>query len=549
MTQKKGFALLSLSGILIKIISLVFIPSILAIFSNVGTNGQAYGIFMAANQVFTFAYVITNSGTLNAITKMIAEYVAIKSYEETERAFEIARLALAIGGIIIGVALYCSAGWIAGVMGFPEAEFSIKVLAPSVFLTSVISGYRGYFQGRKDFTARATSQLIEQIVHVVAALILAYIGVSITTATPEMRLVYACAGANAGATVAAFVAMVYLMWYMHRYRKKNDNSKVKLQLLSHKNDAWNAFKLFAMYSIPITLSAGLQNLGTVIDAWNVKSRLMVSGVSHALAQDLYGQLNRSQQLIQVPVIIIVALASVVLPSMAAARARNDIKEFKSNMEYAYRWCFLVALPAAFGLGALAYPIFETCALRDGADLLMYGFIITVLMGLVQIQSSILQGMTKMYTLAGFLLIGIAAKIGINYFLVAIPEIRMLGAIIGSVVSYVIPIVLNEWYIRKNLPFKISISKFIIKPLFASVVMAVLLVFGYDLIHAGFVMIFGQGYLAVAVSTLICVALGVLVYGAIMCLVGGFTKADYNKLPDKIKRFVPNKLVALFKDAE
>lgn len=47
-----------------------------------------------------------------------------------------------------------------------------------------------------------------------------------------------------------------------------------------------------MYSLPIVLSAGLQNLGGLVDMLNVRSRLIDIGFSKSAAYALYGYYSK-----------------------------------------------------------------------------------------------------------------------------------------------------------------------------------------------------------------------------------------------------------------
>ena len=54
-----------------------------------------------------------------------------------------------------------------------NARLAIMALSPTVLLTSVLSAYRGYFQGRGNMTPTAISQVFEQIANTVFSLIFA----------------------------------------------------------------------------------------------------------------------------------------------------------------------------------------------------------------------------------------------------------------------------------------------------------------------------------------------------------------------------------------
>jgi len=570
---QKGFAILSASGVIIKIISLLYIPLLLSIIGEVGN-----GFYQAAAQVFVFAYVLTNSGTLNAITKITSEYVArserkeggsqgrLLSNSDALKAFKISRTALAIIGGAISLIMIFLAQPIANAIRFPEIALSIIVIAPSAFITAVVSSYRGYYQGLNNFKPRAVSQVLEQSVNLVASIGLALLGVAIFGFS-KGGILMAVAGANAGTTVAALASLVYLM----RYSKKN-NTEVEVQatcgpdgtathsravhpeelksvVLREKKFRAHALRLFFRYSIPITLAAGLQYAGSIVDMWNTKSRLLVAGFSPDMATQMFGYLAKYQQLIYVPLIIIIGLASTILPNLSGAHAIDDSKKFRSSLAYAYRWCFIIAIPAAFLMAVLSSQIYQTIKLGLGSELLLLGSVVTVLMAVSQIQSSVLQGLSKMYLLAGFLLIGIVVKILVNYWLIAIPFFNINGAIIGSILCYIIPVCLNEIYIRRQLRKKmdrpLKVLPFAYKPFSSSMIMGFVTYFSYLLFHLVSKAIFGEtgigGYFAVALPVILAGVAGALTFLVAMVYFKGFKKVDLDMIPEKLQRFIPHKV--------
>jgi len=60
--------------------------------------------------------------------------------------------------------LFFGAGVIAvNYLQIPEAKMTLVALSPSIFLVSISSVLRGYFNGRENITVTAHSQSIEQI--------------------------------------------------------------------------------------------------------------------------------------------------------------------------------------------------------------------------------------------------------------------------------------------------------------------------------------------------------------------------------------------------
>lgn len=323
----KGFAVMSAAGIIVKIMSFLYIPFLMAIIGDEGT-----GVYGAIYQVYVFIYVIANSGIPVAISKSISELNAVDNYKDALRSFKIARSYLLILGLVLSIIMFITAGPVASMLKCEKASLGIAVLSPTLFITAIVSAYRGYFQGCGNMTPTAISQVIEQIVNVVFTLLFAYLF--------RKSVELACAGATIGTSVGALIAGGYLIYIFnsnksHPEFKLLKNSGVKR--LTYKKLA----KKIVKYSIPITICVAAQYAGNLIDLGNTMTRLQAANFSETRASEMYGLLFKYQQLLNAPIAIASALAATILPIISAAVALNNKREINEKINYAFRLCFLL----------------------------------------------------------------------------------------------------------------------------------------------------------------------------------------------------------------
>ncbi len=171
-----------------------------------------------------------------------------------------------------------------------------------------------------------------------------------------------------------------------------------------------------------------------------------------------------------------------------------------------------------------------------------GSIVLVLMSVMQIQTTILQGIGKLYSATIYSVIGIACKIGINYILIAIPRINILGAVGGSIIGYLVPIILNHRMIKNSLSIHISMLGHAVKPVISSIFMGILVFFVYYVLDI-LIQLIRPGYIANAVSTIIAILIGALSYVFILAIIGGITKRDLNSMPARLTRCIPKFIVS------
>lgn len=527
----KGFAILSAATMAVKFLSLIYNPFLVKILG----GDRPFAIYNVTYQIYVFIYVITNTGIPSAISKLVSEYVAVKNYKAAVKTFRMARTIMIIVSIATSLVMFLIAGILTKAMKYPEAELSVIALCPAIFFTSVASVYRGYFQGRGNMKPTAVSQVIEQILNTIFSLFFAAVLI-------KKSIVLGCVGATVGTTLGALssAAYLYVTYRNNRYFKVN---KFELEKETVKYSNKQILKRIIKYSVPITICIAVTNAGTLIDTTNTTNRLLAAGFKLIDAQALTGTLGKYTTLINVPITIISALAVTVLPAVSKAVALKDRTLANRKVNFGLRLCFMVAIPSAVGLSVLSKPIFKLLypSYLNGYKLLMYGSIVLVFMALVQIQTSILQGLGKLYVVTFYSVLGILIKLIVNYICIARPEININGAIIGSVAGFLVPLFLNARYIKEKLKFKISMRKIYMKPIVSSVFMGIIIYIVYHSLNfiIGFIT---KGYINNALAVTAAVAAGILAYGFAMLYLRGITSEELNILPSRVKRMIPQRLL-------
>ena len=416
---------------------------------------------------------------------------------------------------------------LANVTESATARLAIMALAPTILITSVLSAYRGYFQGRGNMTPTAVSQVLEQIANTIFSLVFAAYFI-------KYGLAAGAAGGTIGTSVGALVAVIYMIYSYEKnkvFRVPKGYNKLNIKRFTTKK----LIKKLLGYAVPMTICLGIQQAGLLIDLWLVKSRMIDAGIDKMQVDVLWGVLSQYTTLIGVPIAIISSLAITILPSISSLMALRDKKAVRNKINYAFRLCFLVAVPSAVGLAVLANPIVDL--LQYGSDvsrLLIYGSVVIILMAVVSIQTSILQGLGKLYLVTFYAVLGLIGKIIINYIFVAIPSFNILGAVMANGVSFAILLILNYFTMNKALRVKINLFSHAIKPIIASGVMAIVA----KLMYGNFNFIFSfvrEGYFANAIAILIAMIFAILTYFFILVLIGGITKEDLEVFPRKITR--------------
>ncbi len=523
----KGALILGLAGIIVKIIGAFFrIP----LGNLIGAEGMGY--YQAAYPVYTLFLTLATAGFPTALAKLVSEKMAIGDYKGAHKVFKVSYTVLAITGFIAFCIFFFGADFIVNdIMENPGAKYAMIAISPALLFVPVMSAYRGYFQGRREMSYIAISQISEQLFRVVLGITLAYLFMNSLGPNPGPE--QGAAGAIIGATIGAIASIVYLI-IAYLFKLKTIRREIKRSTKVREEHVTKILKNLLVVAVPITIGASVMPLVNMIDNVIVIRRLIEAGFTQTEANILFGQLTgMAMAIINLPAVITVAMSMSLVPAISEAYAVGNrakaIKETKS----AIKITLMIVLPAAFGIASLAHPIMKL--LYPGEPEIV-GTILLVLtpcvvfLGLIQSLNGILQGMGKPMIPVICLVIGMAFKVVISYTLTAIPQINVIGSALGTVIAYFVAGTLELIYIKKAMRMKLSIKEFFIKPIIIVTTMFLIVKLSF-----GFMI----GILGNTMATTLSIAIGAIVYVMATFVLGGIKKDELLSIPkgDKLYKIL------------
>ena len=127
-------------------------------------GGFGLGLYQLVFPVYSVLLDFSGAGVPSALSKIIS---SVNEEQRKQRATEYLKTSLKIFslfGLICSLLMLVFSFPLARLQGNESASVSYMTLAPAVILVSLISCYRGYFQGFMDMKPTAISQIIEQAV-------------------------------------------------------------------------------------------------------------------------------------------------------------------------------------------------------------------------------------------------------------------------------------------------------------------------------------------------------------------------------------------------
>lgn len=571
--------------VLVKLIGALFkIP----LTDMLGATGRGY--FNSAYEVYTPIFAISMAGLPVAVSRMVAENVALNKHREARMVFNVSKrifiLVGVIGTLVLLIAAYPYAHFVAGIKSLP----AVLCVAPSIFFCCFMSAYRGYYEGLRNMTPTAVSQVIEALGKLLIGLALAKIvisigmnqyeagmlasgnvsatvfGNSVTSDTEANSVIipWAAAGAVFGVTIGSVASTLFLM-ICHKIK---GDGFTRVQLVNSPKSAPSDViaKEMIKIAIPMVISALVLNITNLVDTMTIQSRILSAlnadfdtvlqmhsesfneavRLSRLNLNDikevksyLWGAYGMALDFKNLVPTITIQLGVSALPALAAAWAVKDKKSTKSTIETVIRIGMLIALPAGIGMAALAEPILNIIYARGSSSdavavvtpiLVAYG-LATPVMAISTPTTNMLQAIGRTDIPVKSVVVGAIVKIICNFVLVGNPKINIYGAVAGTILFYVVIVVCNLTSLLRISKVKVNWASVLLKPLICAALCGVTAYAANGLLTTIFPSDPSQSILNMGtVSAVISIGLAVVVYAISLLLIKGIAREDVIVLP-------------------
>ncbi len=514
-------SILAIAGVLVRVIGIVYRVPVNNI---LGEEGVTY--YGAAYDVYSLFLLISSMSMPIAVSKIVSAKVAKGEIKNAYRAFS---GALTIG-IIIGLAVFSimffGAEAFANLCRYPSASYAIKVLAPVLFIMSVLGVLRGFFQGMGTMIPTAISQILEQVANAIVSIVGAMYLYNAGKAAGESAALGA-AGSTLGTLAGAAVALVFMTFVFIVYMPV-----LKRQIRRNKGvkpESYDSLGKELVYTIiPVLLSTTVYNLSSILDAavfGNICERMF--DMKEAQYSAMYGVYSGTFKLLTTaPIAIASALSSAIIPSIIRSVEERNKKAMFNKIESSMRLTMIVAIPAGVGLSVLAGPVidllFNLERMGEATGIMRFAIITVVVFSMSTITNAVLQGIGRMKTPVT----NAAISMIIHYIVLAVALMvfkpNLYTVVLADILFGLVVCILNSVALRRYIGYRQEIVRTFLLPLAASTVMGIV-AFGVD-----FLLFKLTGSNAVACILAICFA--VPVYAVVLLLVKGVGEDEIRMLP-------------------
>ena len=511
-----GAAILAVGILVVKLIGMFYkIPLV----NIIGAQGNSD--FSNAYNIYAVLLTISTAGLPVAVSKLVSEANALNRQNQVRSIFRTSMVLFLALGLLSFLLMYFRADWLAEMMHDTKAAAGIKALAPAVVCVGCLAAFRGYTQGHQDMVPTSVSQIIEAMCKLVVGLALAWW--LIKAGQPDY---IAAAGAITGVTVGTVVALAYML-IRYTLRRSREQGRA-----DDRPDSMGGIMADILrIAVPITLSASMVGIVTVIDSSLVQGQLQRAllerpacwelyrdfidfaplqaaldswkaalpegqGATIALltqqaeqgaagaqqlrellesvSRTLYGNYSGALNIYNLPTSLMAAITASVIPAVSGALARRDRRGAGKITGSALRITALLAFPMGVGLFVMGTPIMQllypALSAQLAGPLLSTLGLATVFVCMMLVCNSVLQAHSFVNLPVLVMLLGGGLKIVTNYHVVVQPGIGIYGAPMGNILCFGLCLALDLVVIARVIPKRPAYLPIFVKPLLASLVM-------------------------------------------------------------------------------
>lgn len=524
--KKDGFimqaGILAVAGIIVRIIGLLYTSPMTAILGDEGI-----GYYNTAYNAYTIVLLISSYSIPSAMSKVIAQKLAVKEYRNAHRIFQCAFIYVLVVGGIASLFVFFGAGLLVKI---DYAIPALRVLAPTIFLSGILGVLRGYFQAHRSMVQTSVSQILEQILNAAGSILMAYL--LLNAAADRDRSAGLSWGAMGGAVGTGIGVLTALLFMAGVYKLNRGMIRRRIEKdTGHKEESYGGvFKMIILVVTPFILSTFIYNANTFINQ-NIYQWIMIDikKMTDTQVASYTGIIGKAVKVSNIPIALASAMATALIPGISGDYARKDLKGAGRKFAKAMKVTMLISIPAATGLTVLAKPVMlvlypQKESIDLSSALLAVLSVSVIFYAMSTLSNAVLQSIGRLNSPVINAAAALVIQSGVLVGMLLFPDEKYgpYYYILAIILYSFLMCLLNSISIRKHLGYRQEADKTFFRPLLASAVMGAA-AWG---IYQGLYLLFHINVIALAVA----VAVAVTVYFALVIRMGAVTRQELQSMP-------------------
>ena len=517
--------ILAVASVIVRLIGLIYrIP----LANTIGNEGL--GAYSNAFEVYNIALLLSTYSIPTAISKLISEREDKKEYGNSYHLLQVGMVFAAVLGFLASLLLFVGADFIAGHV-FKEADLStaipLKVLAPTIFVFSIMGVIRGFFQGKHTVVPTSISQILEQVVNAVVSVVAAKMLISHFSASDKISA-YGAAGGTLGTLCGALAALVFLLFVFFSYLPYLKRRVRKDRIGAYEDRAF-LLRAILFTTVPIILNQTVYSVSSLLDSVLLNQILDSKGVADTVRRELFGLYSGKYRLMtNVPIAIASSIGMATLPSIVQAFTQRNKELLHGRIAQAIKLNMLIAFPCAGGMAVLASPIMQFVFGESGESLtmtsrMMYiGAASIILFAYSTATNSILQGVNRMRVPVVHGLIALAVYLVLDIVLLRFTTLGAYALVIGNMIFPLVISALNWMKLRKETGYVQELDRTFLRTGLCTLFMSLL----SFLVYRGMYFITKSN----AISLCVAIFVAMLIYFLMLVMFRAVTEEELYEMP-------------------
>ena len=558
--------ILAMAGIISRIIGLLYRSPLNSI---IGEAGMGY--YQEAYGFYVIILTISSYSIPSAMSKVIAQKLAVKEYRNAHRLFKCAlAYTLVVGGV---ASLFLFFG--ASLFVAPEAVSVLRIFAPTIFIYGILGVLRGYFQAHRSMVQTSISQILEQIINALVSIGAAYLLIKTQMGAEQEQLqaaikahteiydmsacnlgnamlpvyvafmgtmdkhiaagneirksIYGASGSALGTGAGVFTGLLFML-LVYMVNRKMIHRRVDRDRFHEVESYAVHIKRITFVVTPFILSTAVYNSSSAINNLLYNKFLpMVKNVDRLVGHHNYGIFSgQSLTVSNIPIAFATAMAAAMIPTVAQLISADNIEEAKDKIGTSVKTTMLISIPSAVGLCVLAKPVMYLLfpspdkVVTVAGRLLMALSPSVIFYALSTLNGQILQGLGKVKAPIINAGIALALQSGLACLLLFYTKLDLYSLAIVNTFYSGLMCLLNQYSVRKAIGYRQEIKRTFLIPLAASLVMGLVAWLSYQglflLIHSS------------RIALIPAIGIAAIVYFVALILMGGVSEDELRTIP-------------------
>lgn len=320
-----GTLLLSASSIFVRMIGFLF-----RIYLSNTMGAEGMGLYSLIMSLYGLCSTIAISGISTAVSKLVAEQLALGSRANAKRVLRRA-LTLALGiSVTVGAAVFICARPIAlYLLKDSRTILSLRLLAPGMPFLSVSACLRGYFIAERRMANPASGQVLEQLCKM--AFIIALLNIWL-----PKGIEYGCAVVVLGITIGEAICFAYsLGGYLLERRRYGAAGRPNLAGVT---------RSILQIALPISLSSYVRSALRLLEDVLILGGLKTFSGQEDVATGLYGMLRGMvMPLLVFPLSLLSAFVVTLTPEISRLGAQNNPRRLERTIAMVLRYTCIIGI--------------------------------------------------------------------------------------------------------------------------------------------------------------------------------------------------------------